>query len=74
MLRSDSVKMSVSPRRGAHFQESGLEQDLPKAMKAQSKNNYLLIEESTENLSVLVSILEVKMHQKALEKPSEKQA
>ena len=74
MLRSDFAKMSVSPGRGADFQESGLQKDLPEAMKAQSKKNHFLIEEGTENLSVLVAILEVKMHQEASEKPSEKQA
>ena len=74
MIRSDSVKMRLSPLRGAHFQESGLQKDLPKAMKAQSKNNHFLIEESTDHLSVLGSILDVKMNQKALEKPSENQA
>ena len=66
--------MSVSPRRGAHFQESGLQKDLPEAMKAQSKNIHLLDRGITENLSILGSILEVKNHQKASEKPSEKQA
>ena len=32
----DSVKMSVLRTRSAHFQESGFQKDLPKAMKAQS--------------------------------------
>ena len=66
--------MSVSPRRGAHFQESGLQKDLPEAMKAQSKTITFLVEESLENLSVLGSILDVQMHKKASEKPSGKQA
>ena len=66
--------MSVSPARGAHYQESGLQKTLQKQWKSNQKTITVLIEESIENLSVLGSILDVKIHQKALEKPSEKQA
>ena len=74
MLRSDSVKMSVSPRRGAHFQESGLQKDLPEAMKPQSKSNHFFDTGKYRKPVRLRLHLEVKMHQEASKKPSEKQA
>ena len=45
-----------------------------KQRKLNQKTNIFWLEESIEHLSVLGSILEAKMDQKASEKPSEKQA